>query len=78
VIRPVDLLVLAFDLDRLRVEPGEEGAAARLVRNATGLAHLIAWFPPQHITERAYYTTKNPDGYRVDSHLEDRGPRTSG
>jgi hypothetical protein len=66
VIRPLDLLVLAFDLTRLSVEPGEDGSPARLVKNGPGQAHLVVWFPPQHVTERAYYTTKNPDGTDVE------------
>lgn len=62
VIRPLDLLVLAFDLRGLRVVPSRDEGPARLVKHGSGQAHLVVWFPPQHITERAYFTTKEPDG----------------
>jgi hypothetical protein len=65
VVRPLDLLVLAFDLLGLRVEPGEDEAPARLVKDGPGAAHLVVWFPSQHITERAYFTTTEPDGEPV-------------
>ncbi len=70
IIRPRDLLVLGFDLTGLRVAPGEDGRPARLVKDGTGQAYLTVWFPPQHITERAYYTTKNPDGTKVEIPVE--------
>ena len=62
VIRPLDLLVLGFDLVGLRVVPGEGEGPARLAKDGRGEARLVVWFPPQHLTERAYYTTKDPDG----------------
>ena len=62
VIRPVDLLVLGFDLTALRVEPGEGDRPAQVMKDGTGQAYLVVWFPPQHIVERAYFTTKEPDG----------------
>jgi hypothetical protein len=57
VIRPEDLVVLAFDLVKLQVKPGAEQEAATLVKKGSGLAYLIVWFPPQHILEKAYFTT---------------------
>lgn len=57
VIRPDDLLVLAFDLVNLQVQPGADQNAATLVRKGPGLAFLVVWFPPQHILEQAYFTT---------------------
>ena len=62
VIRPLDLLVLGFDLVGLRVVPGEGEGPARLAKDGRGEARLVVWFPPQHLTERAYFTTKDPDG----------------
>jgi hypothetical protein len=62
VIRPADLLVLDFDFTALHVVPGEGDAPAQLVKDGSGQAYLIVWFPPQHIVERAYFTTKEPDG----------------
>ena len=41
VIRPEDLLVLAFDLVNLEVKPGEGGRPATLARQGSGLAYLI-------------------------------------
>jgi len=63
VIRPDDLLVLAFDLVNLQVISGAGDGPATLAKKAAGLAYLIVWFPPQHITEEAYFTTV--PGYEV-------------
>jgi hypothetical protein len=63
VIRPDDLLVLAFDLVNLQVQPSTGEAPAQLVRKGPGQAYLIVWFPPQHIIEKAYFTTI--EGYPV-------------
>src|SRR5438034_5873094 len=57
VIRPEDLVVLAFDLMNLQVKPGEEHEMATLIKKGSGLAYLTVWFPPQHILEKAYFTT---------------------
>jgi hypothetical protein len=63
VIRPDDLLVLDFELVNLRVAPGEQGGPARLVRSGPGEAYLLVTLPPQHIAEKAYFTTV--EGYEV-------------
>jgi hypothetical protein len=55
VIRPDDLVVLAFDLVNLHVKPAAEHEAATLVKKGSGPAYLIVWFPPQHILEEAYF-----------------------
>ncbi len=60
VIRPDDLLVLAFDLVNLKVEPSDGDAPAKLVRDGTGDAFLIVTFPPQNLGEKSYFTT-DPD-----------------
>ncbi|HSE67870.1 MAG TPA: hypothetical protein VLB12_12865 [Gemmatimonadales bacterium] len=60
VIRPDDLVVLAFDLVNLKVTPAAEHEAATLVKQGRGSAYLIVWFPPQHILEEAYFTTGLP------------------
>jgi hypothetical protein len=57
VIRPDDLVVLAFDLMNLRVAPAAEHEPATLVKQGPGAAYLVAWFPPQHVLEQAYFTT---------------------
>ncbi len=57
VVRPDDLVVLDFELVNLAVQPGADGAPARLVRSGTGPAYLIVTFPPQHLAEIAYFTT---------------------
>jgi hypothetical protein len=57
VIRPDDLAVLAFDLVNLQVKPGEGHNTATLAKKGPSLAYLIVWFPPQHILEKAYFTT---------------------
>lgn len=56
VIRPDDLLVLAFDLVGLQVQQVNAETPARLVKKGTGQAYLVVWFPPQHIIEKAYFT----------------------
>ena len=63
VIRPLDLLVLGFDLVGLRVVPGE-GEAAGAARQGRYAARLTSWSGsrPSTSLERAYYTTKDPDG----------------
>ncbi len=55
VIRPDDLVVLAFDLVNLEVKPGAEPGPATLVKKGSGPAYLVVWFPPQHILEEAYF-----------------------
>jgi hypothetical protein len=55
VIRPDDLVVLAFDLVNLQVKPSEGHESAMLIKKGSGAAYLIAWFPPQHILEEAYF-----------------------
>ena len=62
IIRPLDLLVLAFDLVRLRVVPSRDESPARLAKDGRGDAYLLVWFPPQHIAEVAYFTNREPDG----------------
>lgn len=57
VIRPDDLLVFDVQGINLRVEAGKGNNPARLVRDARGPAYLIVTFPPQHLTEVAYFTT---------------------
>ncbi len=58
IIRPDDLLVLAFDLMNLQVKPLEGHDTLMLVKKeVSGSAYLIVWFPPQHILEKAYFTT---------------------
>lgn len=61
IIRPHDLLVLGFDLVGLRVEPGRD-RPAQVVSDGSRQGYLVVWFPPQHLSERAYFTTKEPDG----------------
>ena len=63
IIRPDDLLVLAFDLVNLQVQLSAGEKPATLVKKAPGQAYLIVWFPPQHILEKAYFTTV--PGYQV-------------
>ena len=63
-IRPDDLVVLGFDLVNLEVRPSQsQNENATLVRKSPGDAYLVVWFPPQHITEQAYFTTV--DNYPV-------------
>lgn len=57
VIRPDDLLVLAFDLHNLKVEVNEGEGPASLVKLGSGAAYLVVTFPPQHLAEIAYFTT---------------------
>jgi hypothetical protein len=57
IIRPDDLLVLGFDLINLQVQKGEGGVPAILVKQGGGPGYLVVWFPPQHLTEVAYFTT---------------------
>jgi len=57
VIRPQDLLVLEFELDNLRVEKSDGEAPAQVVKQGSGQAYLVVRFPPQHLTEKAYFTT---------------------
>jgi hypothetical protein len=57
VIRPDDLLVLDFELVNLRVEKSEGDAPAQLVKQGAGQAYLVVRFPPQHLVEKAYFTT---------------------
>ncbi len=54
VLRPGDLLALAFQFRNLRLD-AEAGQAPRLVRsNATKPAYITVHFPPQHIAEQAF------------------------
>jgi hypothetical protein len=57
IIRPDDLLVVAFDLVNLQVQLGSGADPAKLVKKGPGHAYLVVWFPPQHIIEQAYFTT---------------------
>jgi hypothetical protein len=57
IIRPEDLLVLEFELVNLRVEKSDDGEPAQLVKQGRGQAYLVVRFPPQHLTEKAYFTT---------------------
>jgi hypothetical protein len=57
VVRPEDLLVLEFELVNLRVEKSEGDDPAELVKQGSGPAYLVVRFPPQHLTEKAYFTT---------------------
>jgi hypothetical protein len=57
IIRPEDLLVLDFELVNLRVEKSKDEKPAEIVKQGSGLAYLVVRFPPQHLTEIAYFTT---------------------
>lgn len=57
VIRPEDLLVLEFELVNLEIEKSAGKAPAMLVKKGPGAAFLVVRFPPQHLTEIAYFTT---------------------
>ena len=70
VVRPDDLVVLDFELVNLAVQPGADGAPARLVRSGAGLAYLIVTFPPQHLEEIAYFTTVEEIDYKK-GHADD-------
>ena len=56
-VRDEDLLVLDVAVENLKVVPGEGSAPAQLERAGPGTAYLILTFPPQHLTEEAYFTT---------------------
>jgi hypothetical protein len=58
IIRPDDLVVLAFDLVNLKVQPGKEDDKAQLVKQGSGAAYLIVRFPPQNIAEIAFFSTE--------------------
>ena len=58
VIRPDDLLVLAFDLVNLQVQLSANAQQpAQLVKKGPRQAYLSVTFPPQHLIEKAYFTT---------------------
>src|SRR5215207_6243507 len=76
VIRPDDLLVLDFELVNLIVQPGEGETPARLATSGTAPAYLIVTFPPQHLSEIAYFTTV--PAYPVAKGHPDDPDRTSG
>jgi hypothetical protein len=49
--------VLDFELVNLRVEKSDDDQPARIMKQGSGQAYLIVRFPPQHLTEIAYFTT---------------------
>jgi hypothetical protein len=55
VVRPTDLVALRVQLQNLVVTPG---SPPRLRKTATGAAYLVVHFPPQAITEQAFFETK--------------------
>ena len=57
VVRPDDLLVLDFNLVNLEVVASEGDGPAYVRKAGNGQAYLVVTFPPQHITEIAYFTT---------------------
>lgn len=61
IVRPDDLVALAVDLVNLKVVPvsgaSGDGASATLARIGPGACYLVVTFPPQHLTEIAYFTT---------------------
>ncbi len=62
VVRPEDLLVLKFEFRNMNLQIGK-GQAPRLVPSGGG-PKLVVNFPPQHVSEQAFYETEdrnNPD-----------------
>ncbi len=57
ILRPDDLLVLAFDLVNLQIQASDGDGFAQLVKQGTGQAYLVVTFPPQHLNEIAFFTT---------------------
>ncbi|UCC64445.1 MAG: hypothetical protein JSV36_05135 [Anaerolineae bacterium] len=53
--------MLDFELVNLRVEKSEGDAPAKIVKQGSGQAYLVVTFPPQHLTEKAYFITTVPD-----------------
>ena len=57
IIRAEDFVVLDITTENLKVVPGTDTAKAQLQPAGPGPAYLILTFPPQHLTEEAYFTT---------------------
>ena len=57
IIRPDDLVVLDFALEKMTVVPDPDGKAAKVQPLGSGTRYLIVTLPPQHLTEIAYFTT---------------------
>ena len=57
VVRALDLLALRIELRNLTIEPGDPPLLKRTTR---GSGYLILHFPPQSITEQAFYQAAPP------------------
>ncbi|QNI37036.1 hypothetical protein [Edaphobacter albus] len=68
VVRPDDLLRLTFQCDNLRLDIDHPDAPALVVDNAHLPAFLTVFFPPQSITETAFFESSlvTPDGNKPD------------
>ena len=69
VVRAEDLLALRIERRNLTIQPGDAGKAPRLVKSSgRGAGYLILHFPPQAITEEAFYEQK-PAGTKTQNEL---------
>jgi hypothetical protein len=60
VLRPEDLLTLTIEAQNLRLDTTDPKQPMLVVDDKSSPAYLIVTFPPQSITEKAYFEVGNP------------------
>jgi hypothetical protein len=71
VVRPADLFACRIELRNLSVVPG---VPPRVVKQGTGAAYIILHFPPQAITEQAFFQAAQDDFDNPQDSPESRHP----